>query len=422
MIIVTTMVAVTPPPACLSILDDLLDRERSRRFHAGVEAIDPLVAERLMAALPDLQRPPVCVHVAGSEGKTSTTERIGLGLRACGLSVGTYTSPHLRDVRERLRIDGAFPADDELCAAVDVVAAAARELSPSWFEFLTALARVLFVPPRVQAAVWETGLGGRLDATRHLPADLAVITSISLEHTAILGDTLAAIATEKAGILRPGAPVVVSATLPDEARAVLDACAADGGCAVVVADDALDDLDARSVALARAVLATLEERALLPAGAATSEAVEAALTTSRVAGRLHEIDGVLFDGAHTVAAAGLLAAHLARLGAAGRTVGALVFGATSGRDGGAMVAALAATGIPMVLTRAPGERGLDPADLWAACPDATLEADPERALALARRQAGPDALVVVTGSLHLVGLLLPEAPALTEPPSGPAPA
>ena len=426
------MVAVTPPPACLSVLDALLDRERSRRFHEGGQPIDPRVAERLIAALGDLPRPDVAVHVAGSEGKTSTTERVARGLRAAGSTTATFTSPHLRDLRERLRIDDAFPGDDELCAAVERVTAAARRLDPSWFEFLTAVARVLFVPPRVDAVVWETGLGGRLDATRHLPADLCVITSISLEHTKILGDRVEDIAAEKAGILRPGAPVVVSANLPGAARTVVAARAAELGCSLVTADDATDDLDGRSTALARSVLATLADHGFV---APPDAAVEHALTGGVVAGRLHVIGDVLFDGAHTVEAARLLARHLTGGGAgpahggaahSGRPVGAVVFGATSGRDAAAMVAHLATLGAPLVLTRAPGDRGVDPSELLRPGPDTVVEPDPEAALAAAReaarRQAGDDALVVVTGSLHLVGRLLPAdaAPAAAAPETEPA--
>lgn len=396
------MTAVTCAPACLAVLDSLVDLERSRRFHAGRQPIDPAVAAELLARLDDRPRP-LAVHVAGSEGKTSTTTAIAAGLAAAGRPAGAYTSPHLRDVRERLAIDGAFPSDAELDAAVATVTAAAARLRPSYFEFLTAMARVLFVPPRVPAAVWETGLGGRLDATRHLPADLCVITSISLEHTAVLGDTLAAIAAEKAGILRPGVPVVVAASLPAAARDVIASRAASLACPLHEADDRGAALDERSRVLAQAALGVLHLAGKLPSfGAAATDAV----ARHRVAGRLDERDGVLFDGAHTVAACSQLAEHLARTG---RRIAALVFGVTAGRDGAAMLAALRPLAERIVLTRPPGDRGVDPETLRAVAPEADVQPDPEAALALARRRAPPGGRVLVTGSLHLVGRLLPSA-------------
>ena len=106
MIIVTRMTAVTSRPACLSVLDGLLDWERSKRFHSGAVVLDPARFEVLLTALPPLEWPRVAVHVAGSEGKTSATETLAAGLTALGLPTGAYTSPHLVDVRERFRIDG----------------------------------------------------------------------------------------------------------------------------------------------------------------------------------------------------------------------------------------------------------------------------------------------------------------------------
>jgi dihydrofolate synthase/folylpolyglutamate synthase len=370
----------------------------------------------LLEALPETRWPELCVHVAGSEGKTSTCQHLADALTAAGLRTGLYTSPHLRDVRERLRVDGAFLDEPTLSETVGAVRAAADGLErpPSWFEFLTAVARAAFVPPRVDAAVWETGLGGRLDATRLLRAHACVITSVSLEHTAILGDSLAAIAREKAGILRPGVPVILSAALPAEARHVLMDAAEAVSCEVVVADDIDTDLPGRSAALARAVVTRLvKDGRLSPPG----PAVEAALQGT-VAGRLQRIGRVLFDGAHTAASTALLAAHLE--GSA--PVGALVFGTTTGRDGAALLSPLLPLCRHVVLTRPPGERGSDPSALAAGLDraDVHVEPDPAAALALARdlarkqapdpagRQAGEQDVVLVTGSLHLVGHLLPD--------------
>jgi len=434
----------------LAAFDGLLDLERSRAFHEGRAPLGLSTMAALLEALPPRARPALCVHVAGSEGKTSTTERIAAGCRAYGLKTATYTSPHLVDARERLRIDFRWPTDEALRAAVAAVLAAARSasVSPSWFEALTATAVVLFGQQGVQAAVWETGLGGRLDATRLLPADVCVITTISLEHTAILGSTEAAIAREKAGILRPGAPLVLGPGVRGAAREVIARQAEELGCPLHQLSEAEvaawsdtsrrpptgpdcaraaagganlpGDVQSGNGALAAAVLDALYRLGRLPHAPETR--VRAAIAAHGVAGRHQLVGDVLYDGAHTVAAVERLAARLAESQRQGGARGPVVFGATHGRDAAAMARALRAVAAPLVLTRAPGERGVDPHELLAAlgapptggpAGDGPLVVEPPAAaLAEARRRAGPSARIVVTGSLHLVGLLWPpELPA-----------
>ena len=427
------MPSVTPSSDPLVAFDDLLNLERSRSFHAGLHSVGLATMEALLKELGGgdggaPEGPPLCIHVAGSEGKTSVTVRIAAGLAAAGLRVGTYTSPHLRHPAERLCIDGALPELGLLKSAVDSVCAAVESggLKPSWFEALTATALVLFGRADVGAAVWETGLGGRLDATRVLPADLCVLTTISLEHTAVLGNTLAAIAREKAGILRPGVPLVCGSWLSDEALEVVLAEAEQLGCPVRLAEPppGVDQrvVEARNEALVVAVLEELSEREELDP-ALLMEARAAALVGT-IEGRDDVRDGVLYDGAHTVAAAGALAERLAE-----GAPGPVILGVTSGRDGVAMAAALRPVAQPLVLTRAPGERGMDPELMTEAlrkqaCEDPErpggellIEPDPHRALALGRtlaqaqrlspRGASENVQITVTGSLHLVGLLLP---------------
>lgn len=395
-------------------LSGLVDLERSREFHAGRVQVDCSRMEALLAALPALPWPRVSVHVAGSEGKTSTTEFVAAGLSALGLRTATYTSPHLRDLRERLRIEGELPPDGLLDRALSAVEAAAARgrLQPTFFEFLTAAARVLYAEAGVDAVVWETGLGGRLDATRCMQAEACAITSISLEHTAILGGTLEAIAAEKAGILRPRAPLALGAGVPAAARAVIERRALELGCAVRRIErlpsgpgdaSGLGDPAEENRALARLVLDQLAESGRLPA---RTTRVDAAIAAHGVEGRWQRRDGVLYDGAHTVASMQRLAGRLAR-----QPVGAIVFGATSGRDAAAMLAPLEPLQLPLVLTHVPGERGVPTAELLAALPAgprarACCIESPDEALARARRLAGESGLVVVTGSLHLVGCLL----------------
>src|SRR5580704_14210234 len=178
-----------------------------------------------LAALGDPHLGLAAVHVAGSNGKGSTSAMVASIARAAGLRAGLYTSPHLCRFAERIGIDGRpiedAPFERSLAAVLD-------RCRPdlTFFESLTVAAFLAFREAAVDVAAIEVGLGGRLDATNVLEAPLATaITSISLEHTAVLGDTLAAIAREKAGILKPGAPVVLGA-LPAEAdRAIVEVAA-----------------------------------------------------------------------------------------------------------------------------------------------------------------------------------------------------
>ncbi|MGQ0551634.1 MAG: bifunctional folylpolyglutamate synthase/dihydrofolate synthase [Planctomycetota bacterium] len=387
-------------------LASLLDLERSRSFHEGGVRLDLGRMGRLLRALPDLPWPRVAVHVAGSEGKTSTTELIATGLRAYGLKTATFTSPHLHDVRERVRIDGCFPTDDLLDRARQVVDRAIASVGeiPTFFEYLTALARVLFAEAGAEAVVWETGLGGRLDATRLMHADVCAITTISLEHTAILGSSLAEIAREKAGILRRGAPMALGVGVPEPARREIQKLAETKDSPVHLLR--LDSADARSSnrALARLVLDLLAQLGHVPPRTA---AIDAAIDRHAVAGRFQVVGDVLFDGAHTVAAQQTLASELATT-----PLRAVVFGATTGRDAVAMLQPWSQRGLPLVLTRTPGERGVPPAELLASLapgtPAQSIE-DPQQALTAARALAGRGELVLVTGSLYLVGLLLKDA-------------
>ena len=396
----TRVLPVTDP---LAPFDGLVDLERSRTLHAGGARFGLTGVAALLDALGPLPDPRASIHVAGSEGKTSVVERCAAGLGALGLRTGSFTSPHLRDPLERLRIDLALPPRAAVVAAVQEVLGAARRaaVEPSWFEALWATARVLFARSALDATVWETGLGGRLDATRLAPAHVCVLTSVSLEHTAVLGDTLAAIAGEKAGILREGVPVVVAADIPAEARAVIDARAAALGCNVL--EVAEDGSGPRGVSLVRGALAVLAEAGRVPVLPPSAARV---LGDWRVAGRDHELGDVLFDGAHSLAAVTDLAARLAARGFRGP----IVLGVTHGRDGLAMARALLELADPLVITAPPGPRGLDPAALAAglAGPAQVLvQPDPLEALALARSRLGSRRQIVVTGSLYLVGHLLP---------------
>ncbi|MBR2440195.1 MAG: bifunctional folylpolyglutamate synthase/dihydrofolate synthase [Lentisphaeria bacterium] len=171
------------------------------------------------------------VHVAGSNGKGSVCSLTETALRKMGYKTGFYSSPHLIKLTERFRVNGT-PAGDECfirsaeSVRKHVEAMRKNNNSPSYFEITTAIALEIFRSENVDFVIWETGLGGRLDATNVVIPELSVITGISLEHTAYLGTTLSAVAGEKAGIIKPGVPVICG-PMPEEARSVIAQKAAD---------------------------------------------------------------------------------------------------------------------------------------------------------------------------------------------------
>ena len=175
----------------------------------------------LMAELGNPQDRYPTVHVAGTKGKGSTCALIASGMRAAGLRVGLYTSPHLLDYTERIQIDFTPVAHEDLAALVEQIKPVVAGIPKlTTFEITTALAFMYFAQQHVDAAVIEVGLGGRLDATNVIFPKVSVITSLSYDHMAVLGNTLAQIAGEKAGIIKPGVPVI-SAPQKDEALDVL---------------------------------------------------------------------------------------------------------------------------------------------------------------------------------------------------------
>lgn len=152
------------------------------------------------------------IHVAGTNGKGSVSSTMAAILQSAGLKVGLYTSPHLVDFRERIRVNGEMIPEQRVIDFVEQERAFFEPLSPSFFELTTALAFLYFAEQKVDVAVIEVGLGGRLDCTNIIQPDLSIITNISFDHQQFLGDTLRQIATEKAGIIKEGVPVVIGET------------------------------------------------------------------------------------------------------------------------------------------------------------------------------------------------------------------
>ena len=235
----TSRLAVSSEDSSLALanaeawLDGLINRERQPRApysRFGLEAI-----EALLSRLGNPERQLSIVHLAGSKGKGSTALLIEAVLRSLGERVGTFTSPHLSRWTERFRVDGAEVGGSSLVHAiskirphVDLLRDGEPRLQPSFFDATTAAALVLFAAAGVDRSILEVGLGGRLDSTNAVAPAVTCVTTIELEHTDKLGSTLGLIATEKAGILKPGVPCVIG-RLPAEAEAVVMARAAEVG-------------------------------------------------------------------------------------------------------------------------------------------------------------------------------------------------
>jgi len=206
----------------LNYLYTFVDYSLTRAFRYSPDKFDLGRMRELMAILDNPQEEYPCIHIAGTKGKGSVSALCASALRAGGHRVGLYTSPHLEDYAERIQVDGAPIAHAELVSLVNELKPILDQIpNVTTFEITTALAFLHFARQHVTAAVIEVGLGGRLDATNIITPRVAVITSLSYDHTAILGDTLAEIAGEKGGIIKPGAPVVLSPQ-QDEARQVIE--------------------------------------------------------------------------------------------------------------------------------------------------------------------------------------------------------
>jgi dihydrofolate synthase/folylpolyglutamate synthase len=404
--------------------------EETLAWLSGLEVTSgwDLRLERMRAALarrghPEEEWP--ALHVAGTNGKGSTAAMLDAILGAAGHRTGLYTSPHLVDFTERMRVGGrTIPRD----AVVALVAELRAALEPAGihlthFEFATLIAFEWFSRVGIDVGVIEVGLGGRLDATNVVRPAVTAITSIARDHEEYLGHEIASIAGEKAGILKPGVPVVVG-PLPTEAEDVVAARArevgavlhhagrlGDGGDGLVFegAGARWDGLrvglaggfQRDNAAVALTALALVRDR--FPCA---ETAVRAGLAGVRWPGRLAvvaERPRVVLDGAHNPAGTATLAAELPAL--VGDRPLVLVFAVMADKAWAAMLEPLVARASRALVTRV-GRRGLDPervaATLAGRLPVETV-AQPRAALARAREVAGPDGAVLVTGSLFLVG-------------------
>jgi len=330
------------------------------------------------------------LHIAGTNGKGSVAAMCHAALTAAGYRTGLYTSPHLVSFCERFQINQQPIAEADV---VRLVAELLPQPSATFFEVVTALALRYFAEQHVEVVVWETGLGGRLDATNVVTPLVSVITNIGFDHMQYLGDTLEQIAGEKAGIIKPGIPVVTG--VEGAALEVIRRVAAEQHAPLTVvnrADAVLTPLiGAHQVINSAIAVATLRSLNVPPNFA-----------TTRWPGRFQIVGRYVLDGAHNPAAAEQLAVTL-REQFPGKQI-ALVLGVLRDKDYAAACRILAPLAGTIACARVNSERTCDPGELAALCraanPTAEVHAYPGVTEALA---ATNTEVVVITGSLFLVG-------------------
>ena len=433
---------ITNYSAAIRYLRDRVDLERMRvvRFDNDAFKLDRMRA--LMQALGDPQNEVPLVHIGGTVGKGSTVAMVASMLTGCGYAVGKYTSPHLVDVRERIDINGqpiGKPDFAELMREV-AEAAASIDLEPTFFEAMTAMAFKHFADQAVDIAVVEVGLGGRLDSTNVITPEVTVITRIDYDHTHLLGRTLEKIATEKAGLIKRGIPVVTC----EQERAVdtlLREKAEEMGAPITVLNKEIDfscrfsasgelgpsshvcvatphnhfmhlpvplpgEHQAINCGLALAVIDALKQGGMNCDEVSMLEG----LGRTKLPGRMEmlwERPRILVDGAHNPAS----------LSALMRCVGAhapydsmvCIFGCCDDKDIPNMLKATALGADKLIFTRAKGQpRAVDPDELQRAFTEVSgkmcqVSRSLPEALEVAARAVGRDDLVCVTGSFYLVG-------------------
>jgi dihydrofolate synthase/folylpolyglutamate synthase len=431
-------------PAALEYLSNFVDLERR-----GMTAA-PLGLARIRELLQVLGNPEhryLSILIAGTKGKGSTAAMLERALRAAGHRTGLYTQPHLHTIRERIRVNGELIAPEEFATALSAVRRAVVDgaggiTATTAYEVTTAMALQHFAAAEVKVAVLEVGLGGRLDATNAVSADLSVITSISLDHMEVLGPTVAAIAAEKADIVKLGRPSVSAPQAPEamaiirrtarDRQAPLRVAMEDGARWIKCADrwhletsrgtirDVQPALRGAHQRVNAAVMATVAD-VLAQYGTLGIElnAVRTGVEQVIWPGRFEVVaqrPTIVLDGAHNVESAVRLREAIQDEYAGTRVV--FVLGVAADKDVAGIVTELGRTasgpegpdpayGHPMIIaTRAQHPRAADPALIvslarTAGSPELTAPTVAE-ALAVARRTAAPDDLIVVTGSLYTV--------------------
>jgi dihydrofolate synthase/folylpolyglutamate synthase len=432
-------------PEALAWLDTHIDFESNMPSRRSLPTLDRM--RQLMDLLGDPQQAYPAVHITGTNGKGSTAAMTTALLAARGLSVGTYTSPNLSRVNERIARNGEPIEDGALVEVLESLARLERlaEDLPTRFELLTAAALAWFADEAVDVAVIEVGLGGRWDSTNVVDGEVAVLTNVSFDHTEVLGPTLEDIARDKSGIFKEGSRVVIGESDPTLVAQLVQAAEAAGASEVWVrgrdfactanrlaVGGRLVDVRTPGAAYgellvplhgahqgdnASCALAAVEAFFGSPLD---EDAVEQAFASVRVPGRLEVVGRhplVVVDGAHNVAGMIVLARALVEEFSVEGEAQAVV-GMLSGRDPSAMLEALLTAGVRSVVACAPNSPRALPAEVVAEAAtglgmEVSVAASPAEAVGLAVSRAGPDDRIVVCGSLYVVAdarrILVPDA-------------
>jgi len=421
-------------------LDFLLSRTDYERWpgYNYASRFDLRRTEDLLQRLGNPHLSAKVVHIAGSKGKGSTSAMIAAGLQAAGYKTGLYTSPHLVTLRERIQVDGKPILKRELESLVARMRPHVEAVDHdktygelSTFELLTAAAFMQFQQKAVDFQVLETGLGGRLDATNVITPEVCVITSISLDHTEVLGDTIAKIAAEKAGIIKPGRPVVSSAQAEEAAQVIRETCQKKGARLVSVGSDIVwrkldSNLSGQSLEVQglkgsyRITIPLLGAHQLQNAAAAVAalevlgvprKSIEAGLAKTNWPGRLQILRRrplLVVDGAHNRDSASKLKEALKEYFHFDHLI--LIIGTSADKDVSGIVEELAPLANSVIVTRSRHPRATKPEVLAGEFARVGVKAeaaeDITRAVAKALKRAGRKDLICATGSLFLVGEMI----------------
>jgi len=359
------------------------------------------------------------IHVAGTNGKGSTCAMLESIYRTAGLRVGLFTSPHLVAFGERIQVNRQLISEADVVRQVgelkSLLASFSTDEHPTFFEVVTVMALHYFAEQKCDLVIWETGLGGRLDATNIVTPLASVITNIQYDHQKWLGETLKGIAFEKAGIIKPGVRVLTAADEPEALEVIKNTALSQNAPLTVVNPENFDSL-LGSIELpllgqhqrANAALAIATARVLSPQIPISEKDICSGLTQVRWPGRLqvvHQPSGqkVLLDGAHNIAGAQTLADALHQHFP--DTKPTLVLGILQDKDWEAICRILAPLASRILLAPVPSERTANPDELSTACrwanPDVSVRACPSLAFALSEGRSAP--FILITGSLYLVG-------------------
>jgi dihydrofolate synthase/folylpolyglutamate synthase len=408
---------------------DILESLEQYGVRLGLET-----THRLLAVLGHPERQFPAVLIAGTNGKGSTAAFLASMGSAAGYRTGLYTSPHLEQVEERIRIDGRAISKQELSSSLGhlvTVAEPALGHLPTYFEALTAVAFSHFAAHEVDLAILEVGMGGRLDATNATEPVLSLITEIGLEHRRYLGENLDSIAREKAGILRTGKPAVAWVERPEAMEAIQEVAAAveadlrlgpeivtleivedRGWDGQLIQLETQQDRYRLSLLLGghhqakNAALAVLGAEILAQRGweGLSRDAIVAGAGGGRWPGRLERVDlsdgkSVLLDVAHNPDGAAALSRFLSQR----ELTYDLLFGVLADKDVGEILPVLAEGARRVILTSPDSHRALPPEEIERLLPTGRVAVVPAAAPALDRALAGDHELLVVCGSIYLVG-------------------